>query len=81
MRWFDVTDTTENVLRLCFRRTRMFDLATIRRLVSGNKGPEFDLQTGLTALRFCSSIPQQACTDSGANKLHSKMKVLLGLMN
>jgi hypothetical protein len=65
MHRFDVTDTSHNVLRLewlsllrepGFRRTRMFDLATIRRLETGNKGPEFDLQTGLTAWRFGSSL-------------------------
>jgi hypothetical protein len=65
MRWYDVTDTNEVVLRLKwlsrvsepgFRRTRMFDLAAIKRLESGNKGTEFDLQTGITALRFGSSI-------------------------
>jgi hypothetical protein len=65
MRWYDVSDTSENALRLewlslvCepgFRRTRMFDHATIRRLENGNNRPEFDLQTGLTALRFGSSV-------------------------
>jgi hypothetical protein len=66
-RWYDVTDTSEDVFKtgvdvaICkpgFRRrcTRMFDLATIRSLQSGNKGTEFDLQTGLTALRFGSSV-------------------------
>lgn len=59
------------VLDWCFRQLRMFDLATISRLESGNKWREFMYETGLTAQHVASTIILEKCSNAGVGK-HSR---------
>jgi hypothetical protein len=49
----------------------MFDLATVSRLESGNKGREFKHDTGLTAQHVASTIILEKCGNAGVGK-HSR---------
>jgi hypothetical protein len=46
----------------------MFDLATISRLESGNKGREIMYETGLTAQHIASTIVLEKCINAGVGK-------------
>ena len=59
------------VLDWCFRQLRMFDLATISRLESGNKGREFMYERGLTSRHVASTIILEKCNNAGVGK-HSR---------
>jgi hypothetical protein len=46
----------------------MFDLVTISRLESGNKGREFKYETGLTAQHVATTIILEKCGNAGVGK-------------
>ena len=52
----------------------MFDLATISRLESGNKGREFMYETGLTAQHIASTIILEKCSNAGVGKYSTDRK-------